>query len=451
MGDKAQILVKSGKSVIYLINKVIMPPDDVLQTAVSNLQLSTFIAAVYAADLDQFVKHSPGTTFFIPRNRAFNSLGLAMNYLLLPEGKDELRKVLKYHAIQQVLYSPDSEVGRQVYKTLEGGDIVLRKTKGKNSTLFLQSPSKWEGHDSGESLPANGEIRPASVIESDSLTSNGVIHTIDEVVMPADVDLTIGKLVMGSKQSTMAELLSRAGLLWILEGRQPTAEEIMLADLKGAVRPLVAESNDADDPADMPDVDSLAMPSYTLLCPTDKAWSRLNITHYLQPDHRDELLKLLQLHIIPTQPLIPMSGTSKAVAPPSDGRPLSMDDDVVYSTLLASKSKFGEVVFRATGDNSFLVGVRNARSSESKGDTSARIGASGRASVRWRKSYKQQVSGIETTKKDKPGKKEKVDDRGDELWRGGMTLGGGVIMLDSVLVPYEPHWFSRCVSSLPRS
>lgn len=435
--------VKSGKSVIYLINKVIMPPDDVLQTAVSDLQLSTFIAAVYAADLDQFVKHSPGTTFFIPRNRAFNSLGLAMNYLLLPEGKDELRKVLKYHAIQQVLYTGDSETGRQVYKTLEGAEIVLRKTKGKNSTIYLQSPSKWEGHDSGDALPANGEIRPASVIEGDSLTSTGVIHTIDEVVMPADVDLTIGKLVMGSKQSTMADLLARAGLTWVLEGRQPTAEEIMLAGLEGAVRPVGAQSNDGDGPTDAPDVDSLAMPSYTLLCPTDKAWARLNITYYLQPDHREELLKLLQLHIIPTQPLTPMSGSSKAVSPPSDGRPLSMDDDVVYSTLLASSSKFGDVVFRATGDNSFLVGVRNARSSENKGDTSARIGASGRASVRWRKSYKQQVHWLYATKKDQSGKGHKEDERGDELWRGGMTLGGGVIMLDSVLVPYEPHWFSR--------
>lgn len=413
------------------MSNLISPPDDVLQVAVSNLQLSTFIAAVYAAELDHAFKRNPAITYFVPRNRAFGSLGLAMNYLLSAEGKDELRKLLKYHAVDRVIYTGDAEVGKQVYTTLEGGAIVFKKTKGKNSTLSLQSPTRWEGFDSGEALPSNGELRPATITHHDALTSTGTIHTIDSVVMPADLRITIAKLIRGSKQTTMAELMDHAGLGWVLEGREPSRDEIQHAGLHGIVRP-----SDDNEETPMPDIDSLALPSYTVLCPTDKAFSRLNLTHYL--DDHEELIKLLKLHIIPTQPSRPKTAQSKTPAsPPVDGHPLALEDDLVYSTLLSSQSKFGEVAFRATGDNSFLVGIRNARAGI--GHASARIGASGRATVRWKRGTSVSVANEQTS----------IEDDNRELWRGGMTLGGGVLMIDSVLVPYEPSWWSRSVAILP--
>ena len=407
------------------MSNLISPPDDVLQVAVSDLQLSTFVAAVYAADLDHAFKKNPGVTYFVPRNRAFGSLGLVMNYLLLGEGKDELRKLLKYHAVDQVVYTADAEVGKQVYRTLEGGEIVFRKTKGKNFTLSLQSPTHWENHDSGDALPSNGELRPARVTHHDELTSTGTVHTIDSVVMPADIKITIAKLIRGSNQTTMAELMERAGLSWVLEGREPSKEEIHHAQLHGVVRSW-------DEETPMPDLDSLALPSYTVLCPTDKAFSRLNLTRYLHDE--EELIKLLKLHIIPTQPSTPKTGSTKeAASPPSDGRPLALEDDLIYSTLLSDKSQFGEVAFRATGDNSYIVGIRNARANI--GHASARIGASGRASVRWKRASSNIVSYANAGKS--------IEDDSRQLWRGGMTLGGGVLMIDSVLLPYEPSWFSR--------
>lgn len=426
--------VKSGKSIIYLVSGLLSLPDDPLQSAVSDLQLSTFIAAVYAADLDKAVKKNPGISYFMPRNRAFASLGLAMNYLLLPEGKDELRKLIRYHSVDDVIYSRDADDGKKILKTLEGGEMILEKTSGKNSSLSLRSPNKWEGFDSGESLPANGELRPASITQHDALTSTGVIHALDSVVMPADVQITIAKLVRGSKQSTMVELMIRAGFGWVLEGRQPSADEVHQAQLVGIVRPF-----GDDDDGSTPDVDSLALPAYTVLCPTDKAFSRLNLTHYL--NNKDELVKLLKLHIIPTQPSTPRTESSQRASPPRDGHPLAMEDDLIYTTLLSSDSKYGEVAFRATGDNSFIVGIRNARSGI--GNASGRIGSTGRASVRWRKSSK--ASSWRKKGKDEEGgdKQDEKDDHEQQLWRGGMTMGGGVVMIDSVLVPYEPSWFSR--------
>jgi uncharacterized surface protein with fasciclin (FAS1) repeats len=283
-------------------------------------------------------------------------------------------------------------------------------------------------------MPANGEIRGAIVTHTDALTSTGAIHTVDSVVMPADVQISIAKLVRGSSQRTMIDLMVRAGLGWILDGREPNSDELQRAQLTGIVR---AWDNDT---APLPDIDSLALPAYTVLCPTDKAFSRINMTQYLEDP--EALLDMLQLHIIPTQPSTPRTDKKRVptFAPP-DGSPLSIADDLVFQTLLSASSKYGDVAFRATGDNSYLVGIRNARSGY--GNNAARMGQAGRASVRWRKGHD---SGLKTeVKHGHKGEKEikGVEGQDDVLWRGGMSIGGGVILVDSVLIPYEPSWFTR--------
>jgi solute carrier family 25 carnitine/acylcarnitine transporter 20/29 len=85
------------------------------------------------------------------------------------------------------------------------------------------------------------------------------------------------------------------------------------------------------------------------------------------------------------------------------------------------------------------VGIKGAKGAGNGGiGEVARIGQTGRATVRWRE---RAGSGLK-------GKKEKGEESGSEtegkqLFRGGMSLGGGVMMIDSVLIPYEPSWFSR--------
>ncbi|WVF65719.1 hypothetical protein IAT40_000450 [Kwoniella sp. CBS 6097] len=443
--------VRSGKSIIYLISSLLSPPDDVLQTAVSDLQLSTFIAAVYAAELERTVKRKSATTYFMPRNRAFNQLGLTMRYLLLPEGKDELRKVIKYHAVDEIIYTPDIELGKKVYTTLEGGAIVLDRTKGKNGTISLRSPIKWHGYDSGESLPANGELRAAKVWHSDALTDTGTIHTIDSVVLPADLKITIGKLIRGSKQSTMGDLMMRAGLGWILEGREPTSDEVQRTQLDGQIKVLLDDGNQKGDSPenDQPNLEDLALPSYTVLVPTDKAFSALNLTHYLSD--KEALLELLKLHIIPSSSTTSATKSSVPPSPPRDGQPLTLVDDLIYSTLLSGENKFGDVAFRATGDNSFIVGIKGARGGAAMGN-SARIGQTGRASVRWKPRAGSGSTSIisepdDKKRKHKPKKGKSEEEEEEEqrrrLWGDGMTLGGGVLLIDQVLIPYHASWFSR--------
>lgn len=414
---------KSGNSVLYFLSAILSPPLDVLQTAVADLQLSTYIAAVYAAGLERTLKKNPSMSYFIPRNKAFDDMGLAMKYLLLPEGRDELRRLLQYHSVHRLVYTPDLETGSTILKTVEGGNLVIER--GDNDTISLRSPTKWPGHDSGGTLPSNGELRPAAVRKKNSLVETGVIHVIDSVVLPSNVDITIAKLIHGSKERTMAELMVRAGLGWILEGREPTDSEVSRVGLEGVVR--TSSSNDTTDDDDDDSNASLAMPSYTVLVPTDDAWTRLNMTYYMSEP--EALLELLKLHVIPS---VVTSGAFKDKSRPSprDGRPLALEDDIIYPTLLSSTSRYGDLAFRAWGGGDFLIGVRGA-----KGDRkAARTGSSGRASVRWKRARRDYgMFSEESAVKETPG----------ELWRGGMTLGGGVVVVNAVLVPFNPSWWER--------
>ncbi|GMK59312.1 hypothetical protein CspeluHIS016_0703270 [Cutaneotrichosporon spelunceum] len=429
--------IRSGDTIIYFMSEILAPPLDTLQTAISDLELSTYIAAVYSAGLERSVKRNPATTYFIPRNKAFNNLGLALKYLLLPEGRDELCKVLRYHAVEQLIYTHAVEVGLSVLKTVEGGNILLDRSGGNNFTL--RSPSQWPKHDSGDpSVPSNGDLRPAVVRAHNTLTETGVIHVIDSVVLPSDVKINIAKLIRGSKQHTMPELLLKAGFGWILEGRQPTDEEVSDLGLPHDFRALSKKDKGGEGDADP---DDLAQPAYTVLVPTDKAFSRVNMTYYLSDP--EALKRLLKLHIIPSNlgTSLPKASSEHApLQPPSDNTPLALEDNVVYPTLLVFESRYGEVGFRAQGDNDFLVGVHNAHGGSS--DRPARTGPAGRASVRW-KAAKQSGIDVLSSTNTKSGAGIADDSANTALWRGGMTLGGGVIIIDAVLEPYDPSWFTR--------
>lgn len=158
--------MKSGNNVIYLISTLLSLPDTMLQTAVSDLQLSTFIAALYASDLAKTTKRLPAITYFIPQNPAFTDLGLAMEWLLTADGKDDLRKVVKYHMVEGIVYSEDVEDGKRIYQTVEG-DVVIERAKPPHGhgpgIITIGSPTKWPSHDSGSSLlPMASSIRPTS-------------------------------------------------------------------------------------------------------------------------------------------------------------------------------------------------------------------------------------------------------------------------------------------------
>ncbi|KAK4055601.1 hypothetical protein OIV83_000147 [Microbotryomycetes sp. JL201] len=371
-----------GNTIIYLISSVLEPPQPVIVEAVADLRLSTFVASVYAASMDSILNKQPGVTFLVPSNQAFASLGLVMSFLLLPSARNELRSVVKYHAIDEVVYLDDfAPGGAHRYPTLDSAEIYVERD---NQTLYVHGPTSG-------GLPANGEVRDARVIEGNILTATGAIHIIDQVELPPELDISISKLLQGARANTFVDLIRAANFSWVINGAPPPNS---FSHLKG-MRTTRHWTKDT---------------AYTILCPTDKALSRINLTHYYA--HPDELVYLVRLHIIPTNAFTPLG---------PDGLPLSITNEVVYSTLQdksnGGPSDYGKVAFRRWGGEGWLVGIKAARGTRGQTD-SARVISFGRASPAL------------------------VDKRLD-AFAPRLAAGGGVLLIDSVLIPYEPSWWRR--------
>ncbi|KAJ9099752.1 hypothetical protein QFC21_003750 [Naganishia friedmannii] len=422
--------VEIGDSIIYLISTLLEPPGDLVQTAVSDLSLSTFVASLFAAGLDRFVKRSPSKTYFAPQNKAFEELGLVMKYLLLPDAKPDLKKLIRYHAVDQMVYLDEIVEGQQSLNTVAGEPMLLNRTmyNESNPTNITNSITvfgpQYQLADTSTMLPANGDPLQGNLIYGNMLTSTGALHVIDRVLVPPNLDITIGKLVAGAKISTMADLLIKAKLEWILTGEQPSGLDLMRLGL------TVPISND-NVYQNTPEY-SLA-PAYTLLCPTDHAFSQINLTEYRS--NEVALLSLLKLHLIPSSQIMSAGLTGKGVSPPQNGNPLALDEAIAYPTLRSGESNYGDLIMRNVVGDEWIVGVKNARG-QSQDHNAGRLLSWGRATPRWlRDSPFQRTEYLPSVTNDIEAAMV------NSTWNGVMTLGGGVLVIDNVLLPFEPSWF----------
>ena len=134
---------------------------DIVDTAVGAGSFTTLVAAVQAADLVDVLKGDGPFTVFAPTDAAFAALpeGTVEN-LLLPENKDQLVAILTYHVVPGVVMSPDIAGKTLDAATVQGGTIAINATSGVM-------------------------INDATVTTADVAASNGVIHVIDKVLLPA--------------------------------------------------------------------------------------------------------------------------------------------------------------------------------------------------------------------------------------------------------------------------
>ncbi|KAI9020238.1 hypothetical protein CLU79DRAFT_756288 [Phycomyces nitens] len=186
-------------SMFYQISEPLSLPDDLLNKLVVDLELSTFIATLYVSKVARDMSETHGITLFVPTNKAFESLGLVAKYLMHPSAKPELQSVLRYHAVQQLLYSSILMEGVHEVETLGNVTLRIAPTDGQ---LIVSQP--------------NGS-GAATVGVSDLLVSNGVVHKIDQVQIPTTVSITNRQLLVGIEATTMLELLNKANLLAEIE------------------------------------------------------------------------------------------------------------------------------------------------------------------------------------------------------------------------------------------
>ncbi|WP_232729147.1 fasciclin domain-containing protein [Ulvibacter sp. MAR_2010_11] len=140
--------------------------------AMGNENFSGLVHHLQAADLAETFKGEGEYTVFAPTNEAFNKVPKAtMDNLMKPENKETLQGLLKYHVVSGEWKAAD------LVKAINDNNnkYTVTTLQGDNLTLSLKD-GKVQIKDS------KGAI--ATVVTADIDASNGVIHTIDKVVMP---------------------------------------------------------------------------------------------------------------------------------------------------------------------------------------------------------------------------------------------------------------------------
>ena len=138
-----------------------MAKPDIVDTAMAAGQFETLVAAVKAAGLVGTLKGDGPFTVFAPTDAAFAKLPAGtVETLLKPENKDQLVAILTYHVVPGKVMARDVIAKRTRASTVQGGEVVIDGVAG----VFLNSH--------------------AQVVAADIEASNGVIHVIEEVILP---------------------------------------------------------------------------------------------------------------------------------------------------------------------------------------------------------------------------------------------------------------------------
>lgn len=133
---------------------------NIVENARGSADHTTLVAAVTAAGLGETLSGAGPFTVFAPTNAAFAALPAgALDNLLKPEMRKDLTGVLTYHVVSGALRAADLKDGQKL-KTVNGKDLLVSVKDGKVM------------------------VGGATVTTADAISSNGVTHVIDGVLMP---------------------------------------------------------------------------------------------------------------------------------------------------------------------------------------------------------------------------------------------------------------------------
>ncbi len=222
---------------------------DIVANAMNANNVTTLVAAVKAAGLVETLKGAGPFTVFAPTNDAFNKLPAGtVNTLLKPENKAKLVDILTYHVVPGALKIADLKNG-QMLTTVEGKQLMVTT--------------------SGSMVMING----AKIETRDVISSNGVTHVIDTVLMPPEGVMVGGALMVRSMNivenalnannvTTLVAAVKAAGLVQTLSGPGP----------------------------------------FTVFAPTNDAFSALpagTVDTLLKPENKAQLTSILTYHVVP--------------------------------------------------------------------------------------------------------------------------------------------------------
>jgi uncharacterized surface protein with fasciclin (FAS1) repeats len=205
---------------------------NLVEVAASNEAFSTLVTAVKEAGLVETLSKKGPYTIFAPSNEAFAKLPKGALEGLLKD-KAKLTTVLLHHVVP----------GK-----VNAADVVKKKsvTTAAGQTLAINTK---EGVQLGE----------ATVVKTDVAASNGVIHVIDEVLMPGDI---VDVAAADKRFATLVAAVKAAGLVETLKGDGP----------------------------------------FTVFAPTNAAFEKLpdgTVQSLLAPANKGQLTDILTYHVVP--------------------------------------------------------------------------------------------------------------------------------------------------------
>jgi len=149
--------VMASNGVIHVINKVLIPPKNIVATAKAAGMFTTLTALLKKSGLAGTLAKKGPFTVFAPTDAAFAKVPKA-TLAALAKNKAKLRAVLLYHVVKGQVTAAQAMKLRSA-KTLEGRSLKIRVEGGKVI------------------------VGGATVTKADVLASNGVIHAINKVLI----------------------------------------------------------------------------------------------------------------------------------------------------------------------------------------------------------------------------------------------------------------------------
>ncbi len=227
---------KAATKKVSFVNASHKTSPDIVDTAVSAGIFKTLVAAVQAGGLVDTLKSAGPFTVFAPTDEAFAKLPAGtVESLLKPENKAKLIQILKYHVVAGKVAAADV-LKLSSAKTVEGSNVKIKTTNGKVM------------------------INSSNVVKADIMTSNGVIHVIDSVLMPPSPDI-VDTAVSAGIFKTLVAAVQAGGLVDTLKGDGP----------------------------------------FTVFAPTDEAFAKLpagTVENLLKPENKATLVKILTYHVV---------------------------------------------------------------------------------------------------------------------------------------------------------
>lgn len=235
--NQAQVVLPdifTSNGLIHVIDEVILPPSNIVDTAVADGRFTTLVAAVQAAGLAETLSGEGPFTVFAPTDDAFAKLPAGTVEALLAD-PEALTNILLYHVADGREMAADV-LGMEKVATLQGKSIMVKQDMG------------------------NVYLNDAQVLITDILTSNGVIHVIDTVLIPP-LDI-VETAVADGRFTTLVAAVQAADLVETLQGEGP----------------------------------------FTVFAPTDDAFAKLpagTVESLLQPENLEQLTNILLYHVVP--------------------------------------------------------------------------------------------------------------------------------------------------------